>query len=101
VVIAKQGAGTRDEALDKEQRIQEREQRKKAQRAVEKCEREIDAREAEIARLKGVLEDPTHALNHAVLTETTHAIELEQVELEDLMAEWEKRNAELQALGGE
>jgi ATP-binding cassette subfamily F protein 3 len=98
---AKRSNAARDEVQDKEQRIQEREQRKKAQRAVEKCEREIDAREAEIARLKGVLEDPTHALNHAVLTETTHAIELEQVELEDLMAEWEKRNAELQALGGE
>jgi ATP-binding cassette subfamily F protein 3 len=68
--IAKQGVGTRDEAQDKEQRIQEREQRKKAQRAVEKLEREIGTRETEITRLKGVLDDPVNASNHILLAET-------------------------------
>jgi ATP-binding cassette subfamily F protein 3 len=101
VVIAKQGAGTRDEALDKEQRIQEREQRKKAQRAVEKLEREIGTRETEITRLKGVLDDPVNASNHILLAETSHAIELEQAELDDLMREWERQHSALEALGRE
>jgi ATP-binding cassette subfamily F protein 3 len=94
-VAAKQGAGTGDEAQDKEQRIQEREQRKKAQRVVEKLEREIETRETGITRMKRVLDDPVNASNHILLAETSQAIELEQAELDDLMAEWERQHSAL------
>jgi ATP-binding cassette, subfamily F, member 3 len=96
----KTGDETRGDAVNKEQRIQEREHRKKLQRAVEKLEREIEARESEIAQLKAVLDDSGNASNHMLLTETSQAIELEQAELDDLMAEWEKRRTELESLGG-
>jgi ATP-binding cassette subfamily F protein 3 len=97
----RKNAGPAGKVIDKEKRIQEREQRKKTQRAVEKSEREIEAREQELSRLKRVLDDPAHALNHAVLTETAQAIEFEQAELDDLMRVWEKQHAELEALKGE
>jgi ATP-binding cassette subfamily F protein 3 len=81
----------------RETRIREREQRKKLQRTVEKLEREIESREADLGRLKQILQDPGNALNHVLLHETSQTSDLEQAELDDLLRTWEHRRSELEA----
>jgi ATP-binding cassette subfamily F protein 3 len=88
---------SRNDEDEKETRIREREQRKKLQRMVEKLEREIEMREADIDRLKQILQDPANALNHVLLHETSQTADLEQAELDDLLRTWEQRRSELEA----
>jgi ATP-binding cassette subfamily F protein 3 len=82
----------------KEQRIRERDERKRLQRAVEKLEREIETRETALAKLQTALNDPKNSLDHALLHETSRTIELEKAALEELIAQWECRNRELEGL---
>jgi ATP-binding cassette subfamily F protein 3 len=84
---------------DKEKRIRERDERKRLQRTVEKLEREIETREAGLAKLAALLEDPVNASNHSLLHETSKSIDLEKVELDDLIVRWEREVKDLEALG--
>ena len=93
----KKNDSSRNDEKEKETRIHEREQRKKLQRMVEKLEREIEMREADIGRLKQILQDPANALNHVLLHETSQTADLEQAELDDLLRTWEQRRSELEA----
>jgi ABC-type phosphate transport system auxiliary subunit len=95
------GGQSKDETVEKEARIREREQRKKLQRVVEKLEREIESCEAELSRLKLVLHDPANALNHVLLHETAQTIDLEQAELDDRLREWERWRSELEVMNTE
>ena len=91
----------KDDDGDKETRIREREQRKKLQRTIEKLEREIESREADLGRLKQILQDPANALDHMLLHETSQTTDLEQAELEDLLRTWEQRRSELEAMNND
>jgi ATP-binding cassette subfamily F protein 3 len=90
-----------DVAVQKEQRIKDRETRKKLGRTIEKLEREIAQAETKITNLTEQLNNPSNALNHVLLHETSTAIASAEDALLDLMSELEMRQAELAKMGAE
>jgi len=90
-----------DVAVQKEQRIKDREARKKLSRTIEKLEREITQAETKITSLTVVLNNPANALNHVMLHETSSSIAKEEDALLERMSELEERQAELAKMGVE
>lgn len=82
----------------KEQRIKDRELRKKLSRSIEKLEKEISSSEENLATLQTTLHDPSNALNHELLCQTSQQIDSLQTELNQLIRQWEERQLELEAV---
>ena len=82
----------------KEQRIKDRELRKKLTRSIERLEKEISSAEENLAALQTILHDPSNALNHELLYQTSQQIDSLQTELNGLIKQWEERQLELEAI---
>jgi ATP-binding cassette subfamily F protein 3 len=93
--------GNTDIISDKEQRMRDRESRKKITRAIEKIERDIATREDKIANLQQIINDPSNALNHTLLHQTTIDLQAEETALEKLMTDWEEKQTEMSTLTDE
>jgi len=82
----------------KEQRTIDRGLRKKLTRSIEKLEKEISSAEEELAALQTTLHDPSNALNHELLYQTSQQIDSLQAELNRLIRQWEEKQLELEAI---
>lgn len=88
----------KSETEAKEQRIKDRERRKKLTRTIEKLEKEISSSEEKLEMLQITLHDPTNALNHELLHQTSQQIDSLQADLNQLIRDWEERQLELESI---